>query len=643
MISRESIDQIFTSANVEEVIGDFIQLKKSGSNYKGLSPFSNESTPSFMVSPSKQIWKDFSSGKGGNVVSFLIEHEHFTYPEALRWLARKYNIKIQEDHKPNEKETKAADERESLYVVQDFAKHFFIEQLHESEEGRAIGLSYFKKRGFRDEVIEKFELGYASKDWRTFTDTALQKGFKIEYMEKSGLTIVKENKQFDRFRERIIFPIHSLSGRVLGFGGRILKTTPDTAKYLNSPESNIYHKSRILYGLYQAKQAILKEELCYLVEGYTDVISLHQSGIQNVVASSGTSLTPDQIRLIKRLTPNVTLLYDGDTAGIKASLSGIDLILEQEMNVRVVLFPNGEDPDTFARRHSSSELITFIKDNSQDFIHFKTRLLLKEVQDTPIKRVSLIRDIVESISKIPSNIGREIYVQETDKLLQIGESLLYQELAQIDRKNREEGEKKFKKETEQRPLEAVSDTTKGIDPLLIAEETLIQLILAYGDKIVTLEDYASPTQEKYESTVIGEILHQFETDHLNFSLDFYQKIFVQVREGFQQGELRTGAFFFKMFDEQINQTLSSLLTERYQLARWEIKEIYVIPKEQKLGEHLTEVLLRYKSHYLSKLIQKFMNEMKNQSSLENNTKSREKIMRLTKLKIQINKKLHRYV
>lgn len=643
MISRETIDQIFAAANVEEVIGGFIQLKKSGSNYKGLSPFSNERTPSFMVSPSKQIWKDFSSGKGGNVVSFLIEHEHFTYPEALRWLARKYNIEIKEDRESIEEETKVTDERESLYVVQDFAKHFFIEQLHESEEGRAIGLSYFKERGFREEVIRKFELGYAPEDWRALTNKALEKGFKIKYLEKSGLTIVKENKRFDRFRGRIIFPIHSFSSRVLGFGGRVLKTRPDTTKYLNSSDNDIYHKSRILYGLYQAKQSISKEDLCYLVEGYTDVISLHQSGIQNVVASSGTALTPDQIRLIKRLTPNVTLLYDGDIAGIKASFRSIDLILKQEMNVRVVLFPDGEDPDAFARKHSSTELIAFIKNNSQDFIHFKTRFLLEGVQNDPIKRANLIRNIVESIAKIPSNIRREVYVQETAKLLEVGERILYQELARIDRETHEEIEKKFKKETEQRILETVSYTAKDINPLLIAEEALIQLILAYGDKTVTLEDYNSPTQEKYKSTVIGEIVHQFETDHLNFSLNFYQKIFAQVREGLQKGELRTGAFFFKLFDEQINQTLSFLLTEHYQLAQWKIKEIHVIPKEQRLGEHLSEVLLRYKSHYLSKLIQESMNEIKSQDPLKNNIKTREKIMRLTELKIQINKKLHRYV
>ncbi|XOD68983.1 MAG: DNA primase [Flavobacteriales bacterium AspAUS03] len=643
MISRETIDQIFNNARVEEVIGDFMQLKKSGSNYKGLSPFSNERTPSLMVSPAKQIWKDFSSGKGGNVVSFLIEHEHFTYPEALRWLAKKYHIKIQEDHKPSEEESKAANKKETIYIVQDFAKRFFIEQLQESEEGRTTGLSYFKERGFRDETIGKFELGYAPEVWNTLTNVALKKGFKIDYLEKSGLTIIKEGKQSDRFRGRVIFPIHSFSGRVLGFGGRTLKTVPNVAKYLNSPESDIYHKSQILYGLYQAKQAILKENLCYLVEGYTDVISLYQAGVQNVVASSGTALTPDQIRLIKRLTPNVTLLYDGDASGIKASLRNIDLILEQEMNVRILLFPDGEDPDSFARRYPSIELIAFIRGNSQDFIHFKTQLLLEDAQNDPIKKARVIRNIIESIAKIPSSIRREVYVQETARVLQISERVLFNELDHINRKTHEEARKKNKRKVERKILEPVLDITKTIDPLLIVEEELIQLILAYGDTTVRLEDTISPIKKTYETTIIEEILHQFEVDHLSFSLDFYQKIFDQVREGFQQGELRSRTFFIKLFDEKINQTLSSLLTERYQLAQWDKKNIHVTPKEQKLDEHLTEALLRYKSHYLSKLIQDTMENLKGQNPMENNVKTRGKIMRLTELKNQINKKLHRYV
>ena len=359
MISRQTIDAIFSTARVEEVIGDFVSLKRSGSNLKGLSPFADEKTPSFMVSPAKQIWKDFSTGKGGNVVTFLMEHEQFTYPEALRWLAKKYNIEIEEDREQTDEQKEELKQRESLFIVSEFAKKYFEEQLFETEEGQNVGLSYFKERGFTKQTIEKFELGYSPAKRNAFTEAAEKKGFGKNILEASGLSIYTDSDfGIDRFRERVIFPIHSFSGRVLGFGGRILRSDIKAAKYLNSPESDIYHKSKILYGIYQSKQAILKENECLLVEGYTDVISLHQAGIENVVSSSGTALTPDQIRLIKRLTPNVIILYDGDAAGIRASFRGIDLILEQELNVKVLLFPNGEDPDSFAQKHSSEEIKT---------------------------------------------------------------------------------------------------------------------------------------------------------------------------------------------------------------------------------------------------------------------------------------------
>lgn len=351
MISKTTIDAVFETARVEEVIGDFVQLKKSGSNFKGLSPFSDERTPSFMVSPVKQIWKDFSSGKGGNAVAFLMEHEHFTYPEAIKYLAKKYNIEVEETEQTDEQKEQA-NERESMYVVSEFAKDYFHKTLINSEQGKAIGLSYFKERGFTEETIEKFQLGYSPDVWDAFTSEAIRKGYKLEFLEKTGLTIVKEEKQFDRFKGRVMFPIHSLSGRVLGFGGRILTNEKKAAKYLNSPESEIYHKSKVLYGIYYAKQAIAKEDNCYLVEGYTDVIQLHQLGIENVVSSSGTALTPEQIRLINRLTPNITVLFDGDAAGQRASLRGIDLILEQGMNVKVCSFPEGEDPDSFSKAYA---------------------------------------------------------------------------------------------------------------------------------------------------------------------------------------------------------------------------------------------------------------------------------------------------
>ena len=434
MISRSTIDRVFESARVEEVIGEFVQLKKSGSNFKGLSPFTDEKSPSFMVSPVKQIWKDFSTGKGGNSVSFLMEHEHFSYPEALKWLAKKYNIEIEETEQTDEQKAQV-NERESMYLVSNFAKDYFHNLMLNTNQGKAIGLSYFKERGFTDETIQKFDLGYCLDEWDNFTKAALEKGYDLKYLASTGLSIVKENRQFDRFKGRVMFPIHSMSGRILGFGGRILKVDKKAAKYLNSPESDIYHKSKILYGIYQAKKEIAKQDNCFLVEGYTDVISFNQSGVENVVASSGTALTSDQIRLVNRLTKNITVLFDGDAAGIRASIRGIDLILEQGMNVKVVQFPDGEDPDSFAKAHSETELKEFLETAAQDFINFKVSLLLKDSNNDPIKKATVIRDIVASISKIPDSIQREVYVQECSRIMEISERVLFSELAQILKKD----------------------------------------------------------------------------------------------------------------------------------------------------------------------------------------------------------------
>ena len=420
MISRSTIDRVFETARVEEVIGEFVQLKKAGSNFKGLSPFVDEKSPSFMVSPVKQIWKDFSTGKGGNAISFLMEHEHYTYPEAIKWLAKKYNIEIEETEQSSEEKAQM-NERESMFLVSTYAKDYFHDIMLNSNKGKAIGLSYFKERGFRDDIIKTFELGYCLDEWDAFTKAALAKGYDLKYLASTGLTIVKENRQFDRFKGRVLFPIHSMSGRILGFGGRILTADKKAAKYLNSPESDIYHKSKILYGLFQAKKEIAKQDNCYLVEGYTDVISFHQSGIENVVASSGTALTSDQIRLVNRLTKNITVLFDGDAAGIRASIRGIDLILEQGMNVKVVQFPDGEDPDSFAKAHSNEELKKYLEDSAQDFINFKVSLLLKDSNNDPIKKAGVIRDIVMSISKIPDGIQREVYVQECARIMDISE------------------------------------------------------------------------------------------------------------------------------------------------------------------------------------------------------------------------------
>ncbi|MEM9649709.1 MAG: DNA primase, partial [Bacteroidota bacterium] len=481
MISKTTIDQVYETARLEEVIGDFVQLKKSGSNFKGLSPFTDERTPSFMVSPVKQIWKDFSSGKGGNVVAFLMEHEHFTYPEAIKYLAKKYNIEVEETEQTNEQKEQA-NERESMYLVSEYAQKHFSETLWESQPGKAIGLSYFKERGFTDDTIKKFGLGYSLDEWEAFTKSALDQGYQLEFLEKTGLTIVKEqtggeSRKFDRFKGRVMFPIHSMSGRVLGFGGRILTNDKKAAKYLNSPESEIYHKSKVLYGIYFAKQAIAKEDNCFLVEGYTDVIQMYQRGVENVVSSSGTALTPEQIRLINRLTKNITVLFDGDAAGLRASLRGIDLILEQGMDVKVCTFPEGEDPDSFSKNNTYEDLVLYLEENAKDFIQFKTSLLAEEASNDPIKRADTIRDIVNSISKIPDQIKKEVYIQECAKIMQISEDVLYNTLAQIDKKGAADALKKQKQE--QKAFEVVKSdpVTEKVDVQFELERKIIEMLL----------------------------------------------------------------------------------------------------------------------------------------------------------------------
>ena len=427
MIRRDTIQTIIETARIEEVIGDFVSLKKRGSNYVGLCPFHNEKTPSFSVSPSKGIYKCFGCGKAGNVVNFVMEHEHYNYPEALKYLAKRYGIEVEEEEMTPEMKQEL-DERESMFAVNDFVTRHLHQNLMETDEGKSIGLSYLKERDFLEATIEKFQLGYALDKRDDYSKHAIKHGYKKEVLVKTGLTIDKNDLLIDRFRGRVIFPIHNLTGKVIGFGGRILSSEKSTAKYINSPDSDIYNKSKVLYGIYFARNAIVKQDNCYLVEGYTDVISLHQAGIENVVASSGTSLTVDQIKLIKRYTPNITILYDGDPAGIKASFRGIDLILEQGMNVKIVLFPEGEDPDSYARSHRTSEVQEFIKKQATDFIKFKTNLMMGETTGDPTGRASLIKEIVNTIAQIPDGINRAVYIKECSTELDIPEQTLMNEL-----------------------------------------------------------------------------------------------------------------------------------------------------------------------------------------------------------------------
>ncbi len=653
MISKTTIDQVYEAARVEEVIGDFVQLKKSGSNFKGLSPFSDERTPSFMVSPVKQIWKDFSSGKGGNVVAFLMEHEHFGYPEAIRYLAKKYNIEIEETEKTDE-EKEQANERESMYLVSEYASKYFIKTLWQSELGKAIGLSYFKERGFTDEIIKKFALGYNPDQWTAFTDTALADGYQLDYLSKTGLTIVKEqsggeDRKFDRFKGRVMFPIHSMSGRVLGFGGRILNNDKKAAKYLNSPESDIYHKSKVLYGIYFAKQAIAKEDNCYLVEGYTDVIQMHQRGIHNVVASSGTALTPEQIRLINRLTKNITVLFDGDAAGLRASLRGIDLILEQGMNVKVCSFPEGDDPDSFAKNNTLEDVLSYLQANAKDFIQFKTSLLAEEAANDPIKRSDTVRDIVNSIAKIPDRIQKEIYIQECAKIMQISEEVLYNTLAQIDKKEVYETAKKQKQE--QKAFEVVKSNTviEKVDVQFELERKIIELLLLYGNKKEEFEDLVLKENEEgdlvlepetIEIKVYEKIYLDLQEDEVELSNDDFKTIYYKIIERLNASDDFSINTFIADLDQNVVQQVSSILMEeeRYILHDWERKDIYPKDKENGIAQLVGETILTLRCNLIKNRISSLQEKTKEK---EDNSEVLEEIVNYLQLNKLLNAKLNR--
>jgi len=620
LISQNTISQVFETARVEEVIGDFVQLKKAGSNFKGLSPFSDERTPSFMVSPVKQIWKDFSTGKGGNAVTFLMEHEHFTYPEAIKYLAKKYNIEIEETERTDE-EKAIADARESLYLVSEYANTYFQNILHETDKGKAIGLSYFKERGFTEVTIKKFQLGYALDEWQAFTDIAIKNGYNIEFLEKTGLTIVKDNKQFDRFKGRVMFPIQSMSGRILGFGGRILGNDKKAAKYLNSPESDIYHKSKVLYGLYFAKQSIAKEDNCYLVEGYTDVIQFYQTGVKNVVSSSGTALTSEQIRLINRLTNNITVLFDGDEAGIRASLRGIDLILEQGMNVKVCMFPDGEDPDSFAKSNTLEELSSYLNENAKDFIQFKASLLVREANSDPIKKAETIRDIVNSISKIPDQIKREVYIQECSKIMDISEDVLFSTLAQIRKQEFQEVNKKYKQE--QKAFDVVKNEEQSkpkVDVQYELERKIIEILMLYGDRTERFEDLVLKEDEVsgdlimehqiQEARVFEKIYLDLQEDEMMFSNDKFRELYYTIIDRLNQDE----NFSTKNFINQLNQegasTITSILMEdeKYNLHDWHRNNIVPKEKEHAISQLVSQTILSLRCFLIDQKVAEYKQE-----------------------------------
>ncbi len=636
---------------VEEVIGDFVQLKRAGSNYKGLSPFSNERTPSFMVSPVKQIWKDFSSGKGGNAIAFLMEHEHFTYPEAIRYLAKKYHIDIEETQQSSEEKAQA-DERESLYIVSEYAQQYFQDTLFNTEAGKAIGMTYFKERGFTEETIQKFRLGFSPDEWTAFTDTALAKGYQLEFLEKTGLTIVNGDRKFDRFKGRVMFPIHSMSGRVLGFGGRILTNDKKQAKYLNSPESEIYHKSKVLYGIFFAKQAIAKADNCYLVEGYTDVIQMHQKGIENVVASSGTALTQDQIRLIHRLTPNITVLYDGDAAGLRASIRGVDLILEQGMNVKVCTFPEGDDPDSFARKTAYEDLVLYLENNATDFIRFKASLLMQEAQNDPIKKAETIRDMVESISKIPDLIKREVYVRECATIMDISEQVLFSTLAQILKKDFYEGQKVERKQSTMQVVQTPEEAQKRtINRLEVLEHDLIKILLSKGnedcvftDTILVEEENGDLKEKQIQQTlkVYEKVFLELQEDEIEFANPDFKQIYDQLMTMFQEDASYDVSRLANELPVELSAKVSDLEMEDEfrHLDNWLKRDIVAKEKDRDLNRIISDIILNIRLLLIMHLINNLAEKVRTEITDEERKSVMEEVIGYNQLKTILGKRLN---
>ena len=652
MITRTTIDQVYETARVEEVIGDFVVLKKSGSNFKGLSPFSQERTPSFMVSPVKQIWKDFSSGKGGNVVAFLMEHEQFTYPEAIRFLANKYNIEIEETEQSNEEKEKA-NARESLYLVNQFAQESFTQDLWEFPEGKAIGLSYFRERGFTDEIIRLFGLGYAAQQRDRFYKKAAKAGYAENYIVETGLIIKNERGAVDRFRGRVIFPIRSMAGRIQGFGGRILSATLKTAKYINSPESEVYHKSKVLYGMFEAKKAIAKEDICYLVEGYTDVIQMFQLGIENIVSSSGTALTPEQIRLVRRLTSNIVVLFDGDQAGLRAAIRGIDLILEQGMNVRVCSFPEGEDPDSFAKSHTREEIIKYLKESARDFIQFKTDLLLKESGNDPVKKANTVRDIVKSISKIPDAIQQEIYLKQCASSMEVSETVLFNALAQ------EQNKKKpptfintQNKGLNEILIQKTPFQGKQVNPLLVLERKIIGILLKYGNQEADFDDLYVSYDEEGNITEEPKIVHSkvhekifldLQQDEVELIQPEFQILYKQLIEHFQSERDVKPEKIIQQENPDLGKILSDILFEDevHQLHDWEKKNIFVKDRKSAVGQLVSETILTFRRHLIDQKIQSLMDVAKKEDATEEDVSFLEEVIQYQNLKKVLSRKLNR--
>ena len=616
MIDQATIDKIHDVAQIQDIVSDYVTLKKRGVNLLGLCPFHNEKTPSFIVSPAKGIYKCFGCGKGGNSVHFIMEHEQISYFEALKFLARKYHIEYQERELTPE-ELAVRNDRESMLLVNEYAQTYFTQTLYNHIDGKSIGLAYLRERGFRDDIIRKFQLGYSLDQRDALSTSATNSGYNKTYLLKNGLTLENENEQLaDRFRGRIMFPVHSLSGKVIAFGGRILKKDDKQAKYVNSPESEIYHKSNELYGIYFAKQAIVRQDRCFLVEGYTDVISMHQNGIENVVASSGTALTPAQIRLIHRFTENVTVIYDGDAAGIKASIRGIDLLLEEGLNIKIMLLPDGDDPDSFARKHSASEFIEFVAQNSVDFMRFKTNLLLHEAGNDPIKRASLISDIVKSISIIPNQIIRSEYVKACSNLLQVSEEMLYVEINKL--KTDENVKALQRNQSKSEEFSAASQQSKTSANLVLyafdkEERNLLQLLIKFGSVVFCQHEGDSDKT----MTVADFVIDEFEKDGISFQNPLHQSLLVIYKDNYLQPGFNAEKFFLYHSQTELSQLTAELITEKYSLSKLHSRVKRVETDEDRLSELVPRLIYEYKNSLILETIRKKLVQLKAASDSKN--------------------------
>ena len=668
MIDQATIDRIMDAAQIVDVVSEFVTLRRRGVNYVGLCPFHNEKTPSFSVSPSKGLCKCFSCGKGGNAVHFIMEHEQLNYYEALKWLAKKYGIEVKERELSNE-EKQAQSVRESLFLINDFANNYFQDILHTHPDGQAIGMTYFRQRGFRDDIIKKFQLGFSTDSRDALFQEAKKRGFNPDYLVKTGLCYTRDDGQLrDRFWGRVMFPVHTLSGKVVAFGGRVLNTADKkVAKYVNSPESEIYHKSRELYGIYFAKQAIVKQDKCFLVEGYTDVISMHQAGVENVVASSGTSLTSGQIRMIHRFTNNITVLYDGDMAGIKASIRGIDMLLEEGMNIKVMLLPDGDDPDSFARKHNATEFQEYIAAHEVDFIRFKTNLLMSDAANDPYKRATLITDIVRSISVIPEAIVRSEYVKECSQMLHVEERIL---VSEINKMKREEEEKKAKKEerktpdnttregninatTSQQADNTAEDHYTQLPPhdlhaetasphseysehtpatqnspsisgdsntsILYAKERLItQQIIRHGEKIVYKEE-----ETGREYSVTAYITEELEGDGITMQTPVFAQILREATQHLNDESFVAERYFINHPNPEISRLAADLAEEKYQLSKYHSKTQTVMSEVERLGEIVPHLLIDYKMSIIDINLKEMLNQLRLPDIMNDPSKSLE--------------------